>query len=316
MPLTVIVGGQYGSEGKGKVAHFLAREMRAAAAVRVGGPNSGHTVIGPNGEAVIFRQLPTAALLPEVKCVIGCGSYIDVDCLLEEIKRTSLPVDRVVIDPHAVLITEEDRCRERELGLRDRIGSTLSGTGSAFGRRISREITVKFAKDDPRLASYIRPTMPLLREFLDGGERVIIEGTQGFGLSVFHGSDYPNVTSRDTTAAGFLSEVGLSPFDVDDIVLVIRAFPIRVAGNSGKLPEEIDWATVTAESGSQSPLSEHTSVTGGLRRVARFDSEVVAKAIQANRPTRIVLNHLDYVDAEAQRLGRPTEIICKTQDPI
>ena len=63
--------------------------------------------------------------------------------------------------------------------------------------------------------------------------RVVIEGTQGFGLSVLHGGYYPKATSRDTTAAGFLAEAGLSPLDVDDVTLVVRAHPIRVAGEFG-----------------------------------------------------------------------------------
>lgn len=69
MPVTVIVGGQFGSEGKGKVAHFFAQEKKAAVAIRVGGPNSGHTVIDSSGSPIVFRQLPTAALLPHVTCV-------------------------------------------------------------------------------------------------------------------------------------------------------------------------------------------------------------------------------------------------------
>jgi len=70
MPVSIVVGGQYGSEGKGKVAHFFAREMKASFAVRCGGPNSGHTVIDEQGNARIFQQLPTAAILPDVKLVI------------------------------------------------------------------------------------------------------------------------------------------------------------------------------------------------------------------------------------------------------
>ncbi len=125
---------------------------------------------------------------------------------------------------------------------------------------------------------------------------MIVEGTQGFGLSLLHSIDYPYVTSRDTTAAAFVAEAGLSPLDVDEIVLVLRAFPIRVGGNSGNLPYEIDWQTISSESGSPLSLIEHTSVTRSVRRVGRFNEEVVRQAILVNRPTCIVLNHLDYVD--------------------
>ena len=76
MPVTVVVGGQFGSEGKGKVAHFFAQQQHASVAVRVGGSNSGHTVLDSSGTPIIFQQLPTAAILPKIQCVISAGSYI------------------------------------------------------------------------------------------------------------------------------------------------------------------------------------------------------------------------------------------------
>jgi adenylosuccinate synthase len=93
---------------------------------------------------------------------------------------------------------------------------------------------------------------------------------------------------------------------VDEVVLVIRAFPIRVAGNSGALPKEIDWDTVTQESGSPVGVVEYTSVTRVVRRVARFSADIVRGAIAVNNPTKLVLNHLDYVDYVAGQLSRPT----------
>lgn len=296
MPVTIVVGGQYGSEGKGKVAHYLAREMEASFAVRCGGPNSGHTVIDELGNARIFQQLPTAAILPEVKLAICAGSYIDLDILYREINETNVDTDRLFIDPDAVIITPELKEREEAGGLIDRIGSTGSGTGAAVAARINREKKLLFAKDIQKLNLFLSPVSEMLRASLTRNERVIIEGTQGFGLSPLHARLYPYVTSRDTTAAAFLSETGLSPLDVDDVVMVIRAFPIRVAGKSGPLPDEIDWETLTKEGGHQLLLQEKTSVTKRLRRVARFDPEIVRKAITINNPARIVLNHLDYID--------------------
>ena len=82
---------------------------------------------------------------------------------------------------------------------------------------------------------------------------------------------------------------------MDDIVLVIRSYPIRVSGNSGPLKSEINWETVSSESGSQKIIHEYTSVTKSLRRVGRFDVELVKRAVLVNKPTRIVLNHLDYI---------------------
>jgi adenylosuccinate synthase len=295
MPVTIVVGGQYGSEGKGKVAHYLAREMNARFVVRCGGPNSGHTVIDEQGNARIFQQLPTAAILPHVKLAICSGSYINLDVLFREINDTCLDAGRLFIDSNAVIITKELKMREVESGLIGRIGSTGSGTGAAVAARINREASLFFAKDIAELKPFTTNVQEILRNALDNQERIIIEGTQGFGLSPLHARHYPYTTSRDTTAAAFLAETGLSPFDVDDVVLTIRAFPIRVAGNSGPLDDEIDWETVTAEGRHLMLIEERTSVTKQIRRVARFHPEVVRMAIKVNRPTKLVMNHLDYI---------------------
>ncbi|MQA65489.1 MAG: adenylosuccinate synthetase [Alphaproteobacteria bacterium] len=292
MPVTIVVGGQFGSEGKGKVACAIAREHSGTIAVRVGGSNSGHTVIDERGKVRAFRQLPTAAILPDTTCVIAAGSYIEADVLSDEIRQTGLTPDRLVIDADAVLISERHRKQERNAGLKEKIGSTGSGTGAAVIDRVSRVGTVSFVRDDKRFSPYVGCARSFLRRQLKNErQHVIIEGTQGFGLSLLHSGHYPNVTSRDTTAAGFLSETGLGPTDVNKVVLVIRAFPIRVAGNSGPIPDEIDWDTITRESGSPHDLEERTTVTGHVRRVARFNADIVKAAIEANAPTKIVLNY-------------------------
>jgi adenylosuccinate synthase len=310
MPVTVIVGGQFGSEGKGKVAHYLARKQHATVAVRVGGSNSGHTVIDKSGIPRVFRVLPTPALLDDVVCVLGAGSYIDVDVLLGEMKVAQLPPDRLLIDPNAFVITDDHKHIENQWGLREQIGSTGSGTGAAVVERVTRQSSAHLARHDPRLDQYTgRSTRSFLREALNRKERVVIEGTQGFGLSVLHSPYYPKATSRDTTAAGFVSETGLSPLDVDQVVLVLRAFPIRVPGDSGHLPSETSWDTIAREGGWKVRLFERTSVTDQIRRVARFDPAIVHAAMEANYPTQIVLNHADYFDYEGHRSNKITEAI-------
>jgi adenylosuccinate synthase len=309
MPVTVIIGGQFGSEGKGKVAYCLAQEQNASMAVRVGGSNSGHTVVDKFGNSVVFRQLPTASIIPNMKCVISAGSYIEPSLLLSEIAHTRLSSDQLFIDPNAMIISEDEQIEEKNSLLRISIGSTLSGTGAAVRKRIERTTHVRLAKDEESLKPYIRPVISIMRQELNKGGRIIIEGTQGYGLSLLHSEHYPYVTSRDTTAAAFVSEAGLSPLDVDDVVLVIRSFPIRVAGNSGFIPNEIDWETVSSESGSSGSLAEYTSVTKNLRRVARFDESVVCQAIIANSPTKIILNHIDYIDALCSNSDFPSEKI-------
>lgn len=295
MPISIVVGGQFGSEGKGKVAHYLAQKQNATVAVRCGGTNSGHTVIDDEGNTQVFRQLPTAAVLPETQLALCAGSYIDVDILEEEISRANVKPKRLKIDPYAVIITDEHKTSENSSGLVGDIGSTASGTGAAVFDRIKRGTETLFAKDVKELSQYIQDVNSDLRARLTKGQRVILEGTQGFGLSPLHSRCNPYVTSRDTTAAGFLSEVGLSPFDVDDVVMVIRTFPIRVGGNSGPLPKEIDWDTLSREMNLEDSIYERTSVTKHIRRVARFDPAIVKRAIESNKPSTIVMNHMDYL---------------------
>ena len=307
MAVTVVVGGQFGSEGKGKVAQYLAAEQRAAAVVRVGGSNSGHTGFSPSGERMILRHLPTAALLPQGLCVIGPGSYVDVHLLLDELRKTQLPLERLAIDYRALEITPDDIAAEARDCKLEEIGSTCSGTGAAVRRRVERKARSRGGLAATAVRDRVVDTTTILRELLDQGERVIVEGTQGFGLSVLHSPHYPFVTSRDTSAAGAISEAGLSPLDVDQVVLVLRAFPIRVGGNSGPLPNEVTWETIRQESGARWDLDEFTSVTGRLRRVARFDPEIVCQAIAVNQPTHVVLNHIDHVDAAAAELSSLTD---------
>jgi len=112
-----------------------------------------------------------------------------------------------------------------------------------------------------------------------------------------HSDSWPKCTSRDTTAAAFLSEAGISPTSVDRVFLVLRCHPIRVAGDSGPLPLETTWDQIANSAGANRDLREFTSVTQKLRRVANFDAELVGRAVIANGPTDIVLNHIDYIDA-------------------
>ncbi len=297
MPVTVVVGGQFGSEGKGKVAHWLAREQQAEYAIRVGGPNSGHTAV-ENGRPVALRQLPTPVLTGDVVGVIPAGAYVDIDVLLQEAEEIGLYKDQLLIDANAVVIDESMRVEEREAGLIEDVASTGQGVGSAVAKRAMRRTSFSFAGDSLRLRRFVGVDLQqVLADALKRNMRILVEGTQGFGLSVLHGGHYPYATSRDTTAAGALSEAGLSPLDVDCVALTLRAFPIRVAGNSGPLPLETSWEEVSRGSGGNRELAEYATVTGRPRRVARFHEGVVRRAMSLNRPNALFLNHVDYFDA-------------------
>jgi adenylosuccinate synthase len=302
MPISIVVGGQFGSEGKGKVAlEIVRRDRTVAAAIRVGGTNSGHTGIGIDQKAYALRQLPAAAIDKSVLVILPPGSYIDLGLFESEIERIGLRRELVAVSPMARIITEQHKAWERDAALGDAIGSTQSGTGAAVIAMTARgansfPLHSVQAEDVVELQPYLKDTGLIMRDLLDAGKRVVIEGTQGFGLSLLQGGYWPKATSRDTTAAGFLSEAGLSPRDVDDVTMVIRCHPIRVAGDSGPLKDETTWERIAAEGNLPKDYREFTTVTGRVRRVGQFDPELVRRAIQANQPSRIVLNHLDYVD--------------------
>jgi adenylosuccinate synthase len=313
--ITVVVGGQFGGEGKGKITSHLCRVHGYDAAVRCGGPNSGHTVT-IDDEQVVLRQIPAAIVSPGTRLFLAAGCLIDLAVLRREMETFSLTPDRLRIDKNAAIIETRDIEDEKMGNLDGRIGSTCTGVGSAVARRALRRGNVSLAKDIPELEFYVAEVSEELMSLYEDGKRVVIEGTQGFGLSLYHSPYYPYATGRDTTAAAFLSEVGISPLLVSDIILVMRTFPIRVGGNSGPLPEEIDWETIQRESGYRHKVGEYTTVTKRLRRVGRFDLEIVKKAVAANSPTRAALMGADYfncrngeADSYAELDGRTRRFI-------
>lgn len=306
----VLVGAQYGSEGKGQVAAYLAPEYDVL--IRVGGPNAGHSVWA-QPEPYRFHHLPSGTMDADADLVIGPGAVLRPESLLDEIVEFKVSVDRLSIDPQAMVIEEEDILEEH--GLVESIGSTGQGVGAATARKILRteaNPAVRLAKDVERLSPFVRKTARLLDEMFAAGKRVMLEGTQGTHLSVHHGS-YPHVTSRDTTVAGCLAEAGINPRRLNRSILVCRTYPIRVEGPSGPMSREIDWSTVAERSGI--PLEElreveTTSTTGRQRRVGEFDWSLLQRASAINGSTDIALTFTDYFsirNREARRFDQLTE---------
>lgn len=297
----VIVGGQYGSEGKGHIASYLSREY--AVLVRVGGPNAGHKVFLKDGP-YIHHQLPSGTLRnPAAKLLIAPGAVINPESLLTEIRECQVSNERLSIDPQAMIITKND-CKS-EAGLQQRISSTAQGVGAATARRImQRGKGVKLAKDIRELQPFIRDTWELLERAYNSGGRVLVEGTQGAGLSIFHGT-YPYVTSRDTSVSGCLSEAGISPTRVRKTIMVCRTYPIRVQnpvnGTSGPLSQELDWSEIARRAGvplEEIKTNERTSTTNRQRRVGAFDWLLLRKNSALNGPTDIALTFADYLNPQ------------------
>jgi adenylosuccinate synthase len=318
MSVWVVVGGQYGSEGKGKIAAAITQQEGIDICVRCGGPNSGHCFVDDSGSSYALRQIPTGHVRSGTRLLIPAGGLIDLEVLKQELNTLGLGPDRVGVDHRAMVIEPSDRDKEAALGLKQRLSSTLCGVGSAVSRRVLRGEDVRLAGsavlEFPWLKPYLVDASGEINDGIDHGKKVLVEGTQGFGLSLYHSEVYPKTTSRDTSAAACISECGISPRLVTNIVLVLRTFPIRVAGQqAGPMFEEVDWETVQRESGYPTPLAEFTTVTKKLRRVARFDFALGQRAVEVNRPTLLALNFLDYIDHRNREAADPISLTQPTK---
>jgi adenylosuccinate synthase len=307
MPLTVVVGGQYGGEGKGKIVSHLSVADNVDYVVRCGGPNSGHTV-DFDGKRCILRLLPAGFVNPNARLLLAAGALINPDILLQELEHCKVHPSRLGVDFNAGVITEQDEKYEKALDLGKKIGSTLSGVGAAVASRVLRNGSFHLAKDESKLRPFLTCVSSEINLALNKNLRVVVEGTQGFGLSLYHSRFYPFTTSRDTTASAFLSEVGVSPLRATTVIMVLRTFPIRVGGNSGPLANEITWEKLQVLSGYPYNIREFTSVTNRPRRIAFFDLEMVKKATMVNRPTHIALNGLDYIDYRNRGVGNISDL--------
>ncbi len=280
MVVTIVAGGQWGDEGKGKIVAYLALKDNPSAIARAGvGPNAGHTVLF-QGKRYGLRQVPSGFVNPNCKLFIGAGVLVDPPVLLREIQETGCG-DRLGVDGRCAVIEpphiEEDK---REGG---RIGTTGTGCGPANVARVRRQ--AKLASQVQELQPYLADVPSELHEIMGEGGDILVEGSQGFGLSLLYGT-YPYVTSKDVTASSLAADVGLGPTEVDEVLLVFKAYPTRV-GN-GPFPTEM-----SQEEAEKAGIVEHGTVTGRRRRVGRFDFELARKACMINGATQLAITCLD-----------------------
>lgn len=318
--LCVLVGGQYGSEGKGAIAAHIAKSYDVH--VRVGSPNAGHTIYWRNAKHVM-QSIPCGWINPDADIVIGRGALLNMKQLMKEIVHILqyYPnfLSRLYIDADAGILDE--KFHEQEGGVNGemhrRIGSTGEGVGPARVARINRDpsqfrqfkdVAEEYGLE--RCISYDTPK--LLAKLQDDGADILIEGTQGSGLSLLH-SHWPYCTSIDTNAAGIISEVGIAPSRVTDVLMVCRTYPIRVAGNSGPMENEISWEELNrrmAEAGAEKEITpEKTTVTKKVRRIAEWDQSLFEKSCMLNAPTVIALTFADYIDPRVYECDNVLKVV-------
>ena len=158
--------------------------------------------------------------------------------------------------------------------------------GPANADRALRKL--KLAKDVPEVSLFLEDISNSINYSIDNKENVIIEGTQGTFLSLYHGM-YPFVTSKDVTASAICSDVGVGPKKIDDVLIVFKSYVTRVG--EGPLANEIS----TKNEAKGKNWLEFGSVTGRQRRSAPFDFNLAKKSVQINSATQIALTKLDIV---------------------
>lgn len=295
MPIDVIVGGQGGDEGKGKIAQYLASSGNYTSVIRAGGPQSGHSII-VNGKRMGLATIPCGFENSNLKIIIGRGGYIYVPSLLKEIEETGLKKsNRIIIDNYSTIVTEAHRNEERaNANLMGKIGSVGTGVGIARIAKLRREKEnpeemIKFAKDIPELQDYVGDSVGYLNRELEKGNNILIEGDQGFKLNI-DGEEYPFVSTTNAITSSFLMRTQVNPKELRDVYIVVKPYTTRVA--PGNLEDEIfnekilEWCH--NEGGEKGTVSER------LRRISEFEWNGVKRAIQVNGATKIAITHMDF----------------------
>ena len=325
----IVVGAQWGDEGKGRIIDALAR--KADAVVRFqGGSNAGHTVV-VNGEKFVFHLIPSGALRPEKKCIMGNGVVVDPKELLNELESLhsrGIEVDNLYLSSNAHIIMpyhqKIEEIEEEQRG-KNRIGTTRKGVGPAYQDKAARRgiraadlldkdtlsnklrINLEFWKSScglkfslegilkqyleygKKLEKYIVDTSLIIHELVKENKAILFEGAQGSLLDVDHGT-YPFVTSSNATAGGACTGTGVGPTRIDKVLGVAKAYTTRVG--EGPFPTEIknEVGELIRKRG-----QEYGATTGRARRCGWFDGVVLRYAARVNGLDGLVLTKLDIL---------------------
>jgi adenylosuccinate synthase len=283
MPCTVVAGGFWGDEGKGKIISYLALHDKVDVCVRTGSVNAAHT-IWYQGKRYALHMVPGGFVNEKCRLLIAPGANVHVGQFLKEVDETNVK-NRIGVDNQASIIEEKHSTQDKTNAHLKGLGTTGWGVGPAIEERVRR--TAKLARDIPELKPYLADVGAEVNNALDRKKQVLLEGTQGMLLSFFHGT-YPYVTGRDTSASAICSEAGVGPTRVDDVLLVLKSFVTRVG--TGPLPGEI-----SKEEAMKRGWFETAAGTGRDRRAAPFNFELARRSVMINGATQIALTKLDAV---------------------
>jgi adenylosuccinate synthase len=285
LPCSIIVGAFWGDEGKGKIISYLALKDNLDFCVRTGSVNAAHTV-WHGGKKYALHMVPAAFINPKTRLLIAAGANVHVGQFFKEMELTQANPKLMGIDQNASIIEQKHSDQDKASSVNKGIGTTGWGVGPAIEERARR--TAKLARDMPELKPYLCDQIGEVNDGLDAGKSVLLEGTQGFMLSLFLSGGYPYVTSRDTGASAIASEAGVGPTRVDDVIIVFKSFITRVG--AGTLPGEI-----SKEEAQQRGWFEVAAGTGRDRRSAPFNFDLAKKTAKINGATKAAMTKLDIL---------------------
>ncbi|MEE8403641.1 MAG: adenylosuccinate synthetase [Candidatus Hydrothermarchaeaceae archaeon] len=287
--VALLVGGQWGDEGKGKIVSYLCKKDEPDIVARAGvGPNAGHTVVH-RGKRYPLRLVPSGFLQKDARLLIGAGVLVNPDVILGEIKNLGIET-RIGIDKRCGIIEKGHIERDvKSKHLAGKIGSTGTGCGPANIDRANRSL--KLAGDIDALSPYLADVPREINDGIKEGKGIFIECSQGFGLSLFYGT-YPFVTSKDTNAAMACVDVGIGPRKIKDVIVVFKSYPSRVG--EGPFP-----TAISEEESERLGIQEFGTVTGRKRRAGTFDFEMAGYSAMINSASQIAVTCVDYMDKES-----------------
>ncbi|MFH1854675.1 MAG: adenylosuccinate synthase [Candidatus Omnitrophota bacterium] len=321
MSCTIVVGAQWGDEGKGKIIDILSSDADIIVRYQ-GGNNAGHTVVIGDKE-FILHLIPSGILHKGKVCIIGNGVVIDPEALLKEIsmlREKGIEVDgNLLISETAHVIFPYHKIIDKKRGTQ--IGTTGRGIGPCYVDKMARcgirmadlvnkdllknklkanlEGSAEFDFDEiyrtyldygKKTRKYLINASLVLNKAISKKKRILFEGAQGTLLDIDHGT-YPYVTSSNATAGGALTGTGVGPTKIDKVIGVVKAYTTRVG--EGPFPTEFkkDLMEKIRNKG-----REFGATTGRPRRCGWFDAVIVKHAVNVNGLSEIVVTKLDVLD--------------------
>ncbi len=298
MGVDVVIGGQGGDEGKGKISSYLSLKNNYDICMRVSAPQAGHSVYF-NGGRLGIALLPCGFVNKKSRLLLGSGALISLEKLLNEINFLKISEERLGIDGKATIVTENHVKEELSNShLMSTIGSVGKGISSCRRDKIMRKEDLVFAKDVEELSNYITNTKKEVYSVLEKKGNVLLESDHGAKLDLIHG-EYPYVTSKSTNASSVLGEAGIGPREVRDVYAVFKPYVTRVG--PGPLEEEIfdeealHWAHNLG--------GERGTVSKRKRRLGKFEWDKALEVIKMNSATKLAFSHMDCFKHIGNYLG-------------